>query len=97
MFLGTTGKTEKLSLSSWSNNFEAGHTDEFTVQSMDVGEVLMIHLHNDGARSWYKNPHWFVNKITVTSSKRQSPFEFPCYRWVVSDMVVFQGKGNYNC
>ena len=91
--LGTRGKTERLCLKSWSNNFEAGHTDEYAVEAMDVGEVLMIHLYNDGAHSWYKNPDWFVNKITVTSSKQPIAFEFPCYRWVVSDMTLIQGKG----
>lgn len=91
--LGTRGKTERLCLKSWSNDFEAGHTDEYAVEAMDVGEVLMIHLYNDGAHSWYKNPDWFVNKITLTSSKQPIAFEFPCYRWVVSDMTVIQGKG----
>ena len=65
------------------------------MEAMDVGEVLMIHLYNDGSHSWYKNSDWFVNKITVTSSKQPIAFEFPCYRWVVSDMTVIQGKGQY--
>ncbi|RMX58429.1 hypothetical protein pdam_00019691, partial [Pocillopora damicornis] len=89
---GTRGKTEKLFLSSWSNDLEAGHKDEYTLQAMDVGEILMIHLHNDGAYSWHKHPHWFVNRITVTSSEQKDPFEFPCFRWVVSDMTLFIGK-----
>ena len=57
---------------------------------MDVGEVLMVHLYNDGS-GWFSD--WFVNKITITSSKQEETFDFPCYRWVVDDMVVFQGKG----
>ena len=57
---------------------------------MDVGEVLMVHLYNDGS-GWFSD--WFVNKITITSSKQEETFVFPCYRWVVDDMVVFQGKG----
>ena len=89
---GTRGKTKKLSLGSWSDDFEAGNTKEYTVQAMDVGEVLMIHLYNDRAGLW---SDWFVNKITVTSSKQERAFKFPCYRWVVSDMVVFQGKGKW--
>lgn len=93
--LGTRGKTERLCLKSWSNDFEAGHTDEYAVEAMDVGAITMIHLYNDGSHSWYKNPDWFVNKITVTSSKQPIAFEFPCYRWVVSDMTVIQGKGQY--
>ncbi|XP_078369932.1 allene oxide synthase-lipoxygenase protein-like [Oculina patagonica] len=86
---GTKGKTKKLSLGSRSDDFEAGQTNEYTVQAMDVGEILMIQLYNDRAGLW---SDWFVNKITVTSSKQEKAFKFPCYRWVVSDMVVFQGK-----
>ena len=92
---GTKGKTEKIPLASSRNDFEAGQTDEYRVQAMDVGEVLMIHLHNDGAGSWFKDPDWFVAKITVTSLKQEKAFEFPCYRWLVSDMVVFQETGSY--
>ena len=93
LFLGTKGKTEKIRLNSWSNDFKEGHANRFTVKAMDVGEVLMIHLHNDGSGGWYKNPDWFVNKVVVINLTSEEPFEFPCYRWVVSDMVVFQGKG----
>ena len=88
--LGSKGKTRKHSLSSWANDFEAGHTDEYKIQAMDVGEVLLVHLYNDGS-GFYSD--WFVNKITVTSSKQDETFHFPCYRWIVDDMVVFQGKG----
>ncbi|CAB3985700.1 allene oxide synthase-lipoxygenase -like [Paramuricea clavata] len=57
---------------------------------MDVGEVLVINLFNNGPL--YKDPDWFVNKITVISSKQEESFEFPCYRWLISKMVAFQGK-----
>ena len=91
-FSGTKGKTEKVSLGSWYNDFEAGRTDEYTVQAMDVGEILVIQVHNDGS-GWLTNSDWFVNKIVVASSTQGKAFQFLCYRWVVSDMVVFQGKG----
>ena len=80
-------------MDSWCNDFEAGRIDEYTVQAMDVGEILMIQLHNDGS-GWLKTSDWFVNKIVVASSTEEKAFQFPCYRWVVSDMVVFQGKGS---
>lgn len=93
---GTKGKTEKIPLGSWRNDFEAGHTDEYTVRAMDVGEVLMVQLHNDGS-GWLANSDWFVNKIVVASSTQERAFQFPCYRWVVSDMIIFQGKGTLTC
>ena len=84
-----------IKLDNWGNDFERGDIDEYSVEAMDVGELLMVHLNNDGGGWWHKNPDWFVNKISVISSKQlqEDPFEFPCYRWVLSDLVVFEGKG----
>ena len=83
-----------INLDNWGDDFERGDVSKYHVEAMDVGEVLMIHLHNNGGGWWYKNPDWFVNRISVISSSQQNPFEFPCYRWVLSDLVVFEGKGN---
>lgn len=92
--IGTKGKTDMIKLDNWGNDFERGDIDEYSVEAMDVGELLMVHLNNDGGGWWHKNPDWFVNKISVISSKQlqEDPFEFPCYRWVLSDLVVFEGK-----
>ncbi|KAM7441211.1 Arachidonate 5-lipoxygenase [Porites harrisoni] len=90
--IGTKGKTDMINLDNWGNDFERGDVNEYSVEAMDVGEALMIHLHNNGGGWWYKNPDWFVNRISVISSSQQNPFEFPCYRWVLSDLVVFEGK-----
>lgn len=92
---GTKGKTDLIKLDNWGNDFERGEVDEYSIEAMDVGKVLMIQLHNDGGGWWYKNPDWFVNKISVLSSSQEDPFEFPCYRWVLSDLSVFEGKGSH--
>lgn len=91
---GTKGKTDMIKLDNWGNDFERGDVDDYSVEAMDVGEILIVHLHNDGGGWWHKNPDWFVNKISIISSKQvqDDPFEFPCYRWVMSDLVVFEGK-----
>ncbi|XP_022800953.1 allene oxide synthase-lipoxygenase protein-like [Stylophora pistillata] len=91
---GTKGKTDFIKLDNWGNDFERGDVDEYSVEAIDVGEVLMVHLHNDRGGWWYKNPDWFVNKIAVISSTQDDPFEFPCYRWVLSDLVVFEGRAS---
>ncbi|XP_068703458.1 allene oxide synthase-lipoxygenase protein-like [Montipora foliosa] len=91
LLTGTKGKTGKISLSSWRNDFEAGGKDEYTVQAIDVGEVLILQIHNDESR-WIKNPDWFLERIVVKSSTQARTFLFPCYRWIESNMVVFQGK-----
>ena len=57
-----------------------------------MGEVLILQIHNDESR-WIKNPDWFLERIVVKSSTQARTFLFPCYRWIESNMVVFQGKG----
>lgn len=91
---GTKGKTDLIKLDNWGNDFERGDVDEYSIEAMDVGKVLMIQLHNDGGGWWHKNPDWFVNRISVLSSSQEDPFVFPCYRWVLRDLSVFEGKGN---
>lgn len=62
---------------------------------MDVGEVVMIHVHKDGASSWcYKKQDWFLNKIKVTSSTEKDPFDFLFYGWVFSVVAVIHRGGN---
>ena len=91
---GTKGRTDALSLDKWfHNDFEKGHTDEYTVGAMDVGQVLLLQLHSDGGGWWHKNPDWFVNRISVISAKNSESYEFPCNRWVQNELKVFQGKG----
>ncbi|XP_078369935.1 allene oxide synthase-lipoxygenase protein-like [Oculina patagonica] len=89
---GTKGKTELIKLDSWSNDFEAGDVAKYSVEAMDIGKVLIIHLYNDGGGCLFKKPDWFVNKISVRSSSQDDLFEFPCHRWVLSDLVVFERK-----
>ena len=81
-----------INLDNWGDDFERGDVNEYSVEAMDVGEVLMIHLHNNGGGWWYKNPDWFVNRISVISFSQQNPFEFPCYRWVLSDWLYLKEK-----
>lgn len=91
--LGTKGKTGRIALSSWRNDFEAGNKDVYIVKAMDVGAVLIIRLHNDKSR-WIENPDWFVDRLVVTSSTQEKAFLFPCYRWIETDLVIYQGEGN---
>lgn len=88
---GTKGKTGRIALSSWRNDFEAGNKDVYIVKAMDVGAVLIIRLHNDKSR-WIENPDWFVDRIVVTSSTQEKAFLFPCYRWIETDLVIYQGE-----
>ena len=91
-FLGTKGKTSLFSLESAS---KAENMDEYSIKAMDVGEVVMINLHNDGASGWFfKKQDWFLNEIQVTSSTEKDSFNFQFYCWVFSGVIVIHRGGN---
>ena len=88
------GETKSLKLDKWlHNDFEAGQEDEYTVRGTDVGELLMIKLIKGGGGLF---SDWFVNRVTikkVVHDAVQRIYNFPCFRWVSSEAVVFEGKG----
>ena len=84
-----------ISLESHRTSSKAEKTDEYSIEAMDVGEVLMINLRNDGGGWCHKNSDWFINKIHVTSSSERGSFDFPYYGWVSSGVTVIQRGGNY--
>ena len=36
---------------------------------------------------------WFVDRITIKNNKTNVAYNFPCYRWVQNEMVIFEGTG----
>ena len=90
-FAGTKGKTSLISL----EPYRTSPKDEYSVEAMDIGEVVTIHLHNDGASGWcYKKQDWFLNQIQVTSSNENDTFNFPFYGMIFSDVTVIHRGGN---
>ena len=90
---GTKGKTDLISLDCHRTS-KGEKTDKYSFEAMDVGEVLMINLHSDACSWFFKNPDWFVNRISVISSTEKDSFEFPCHQWVFPDVAVIQRGGN---
>ena len=78
------------------NDFERGETDTYTVNGEDVGEVVMLTLNNN--REGF-GCDWYIAKITVEKELPggSEKYFFPCYRWVVSQLVVYEGKGTLLC
>ena len=77
----------------FQNDFERGETDTYTVIGEDVGEVVMLTLSNN--RVGFIKDCWYIAEITV---EKELPggsgrYFFPCYRWVVHQLVVYEGKG----
>ena len=92
-----TGKNGEKETSEFSldkffhNDFERGDTDTYNVSGDDVGDIVMITLKNSGFG--FKSD-WYIAKVIVEKETEfgNKRFEFPCYRWVVRDLVVFEGK-----
>ena len=78
------------------NDFERGETDTYNVNGEDVGEVVMLTLNNN--REGF-GCDWYIAKITVEKELPggSEKYFFPCYRWVVSQLVVYEGKGTLLC
>ena len=91
-YLGSRGRTRPLLMDKWlHDDFKAGQEDTYILAAEDVGDLLMIKLHNDQGGLY---SDWFVEKIMITCSQNpQKLYEFPCFRWVQSDSVFFTGKG----
>ena len=91
---GKDGKeTSRITLDKFfHNDFEKGDIDTYNVSGEDVGDVVMITLNNN--REGFKSD-WYIAKIKVEKevSGESQKYEFPCYRWVVRQLVVYEGKG----
>ena len=90
-------ETKKFSLDKFfHNDFERGDTDIYDVSGDDVGDVVMITLNNNGMGL---KSDWYIAKVIVekVTEGGDEKFEFPCYRWVVDHLVVFEGKGKVPC
>ena len=78
------------------DDFEAGQKDTYNVQGFDVGEIYFIELHSNQSGGFWQDPDWFVNKVTIISSSQSDVYFFPCFRWVIADLTLFPGKGNFD-
>nr|AHK60922.1 allene oxide synthase/8R-lipoxygenase fusion protein a [Capnella imbricata] len=90
---GAKGRTDFLALDKWfHNDFEAGSKEQYHVEAFDVGDIQLIELHSDGGGYWSGDLDWFVNKVVILSSSQDRVYSFPCFRWVIKDMVLFPGE-----
>ena len=88
-FFVSEGETSAVKLGKFfHNDFERGQTDEYKVNADDVGDLLMITLMKSTG-GFYSD--WFVNKVAI--AKNNVVYTFPCFRWVIKELVVFEGKG----
>uniref|UniRef100_A0A6B2KWS8 PLAT domain-containing protein n=1 Tax=Arcella intermedia TaxID=1963864 RepID=A0A6B2KWS8_9EUKA len=75
----TSGKRK---LDNMWNNFEAGQTDKFLIESIDVGTVKSIIIGHDNTGV---GPGWYVDWISVVNLSRKKTYNFPVSRWFAKD------------
>lgn len=89
---GTKGETDPKKLDKWfHNDFEAGQKDEYRVKTKDIGEPLLVTLKQDGSGLY---SDWFVDRVTIKVKGDDAIYDFPCNRWVQSEIIIFEGTGN---
>ena len=73
------------------NDFKKGETDTYDVEGDDVGDIAIISL---SKHDLLIRNDWYMAKIVIEKENdERSKYTFPCYRWVIKHLVVFEGKG----
>ncbi|XP_033890281.3 lipoxygenase homology domain-containing protein 1-like [Acipenser ruthenus] len=64
------------------NYFETGHTDIFTIDTIDIGKVnrLLIGHNNEGLRAG-----WFLDSVQIKVPVHGKQYMFPSHRWLCKD------------
>jgi len=63
----------------YTNKFEAGHVDIFTVDAIDVGTVEKVLLGHDNAGVF--GSAWYVESLELTNYSSNENVFFPCDKW----------------
>ncbi|XP_062867638.1 lipoxygenase homology domain-containing protein 1-like [Trichomycterus rosablanca] len=83
---GEKGDTNKILLiasdNSHTNYFETGHTDIFTVETSDLGQInrLLIGHTNEGLQAG-----WFLDSVLIWVPVHGVQYMFPSHRWLCKD------------
>lgn len=83
ILVGTRGESGPHTLDKrFHNDFEAGAEDVYTLQSEDVGELVLLRFNNAGG----VGGDWLLDTVWVMSGGRS--WFFPFYRWVLADSTT---------
>ncbi|XP_074850459.1 lipoxygenase homology domain-containing protein 1 isoform X1 [Carettochelys insculpta] len=61
------------------NKFELGKMDEFTVESVDIGDLKKIKIGHDNKGG---SPGWFLDWVEIDAPSLGQCLKFPCGRWL---------------
>lgn len=62
-----------------SNNFERGRTDEFTIRTGDLGNLVKLLVSCDGSGC---TPDWYLEQVVMKDSKHNAVVTFPYDAWI---------------
>ncbi len=80
---GTNGNSGERLLDNADDNFERGHTDVFSIEMRDIGEIRRVRIRHDGSGN---KPGWFLDRVTVHNEDTDHEWAFPCGRWLAYDV-----------
>ncbi|XP_078613312.1 allene oxide synthase-lipoxygenase protein-like [Branchiostoma floridae x Branchiostoma japonicum] len=83
-----TGPHRRTEPTSFSEGYKTGNSQVFSMTAIDVGEVLMVTIYNEGGQAWY------MESIVVEEVRRGRSREFPAHRWVNDMVMVRRGKAS---
>ncbi|MBI3175133.1 MAG: hypothetical protein HYZ25_15510 [Chloroflexi bacterium] len=79
---GTSGTSGERFLDNSADNFERGHTDVFSLEMGDIGEITQVRIRHDNS---HKKPGWFLDRIIIHKEDTDEEWTFPCGRWLAVD------------
>ena len=80
--IGETGVTDNIVLESGSNDFERGETNEFKVQTKDIGKLVKIRIGHDGKGF---GAGWHMDSAEIEDEDTREVWKFECHRWFDED------------
>ncbi|XP_070566658.1 lipoxygenase homology domain-containing protein 1-like isoform X2 [Ptychodera flava] len=78
--LGDTGERKLVKSETYTDKFERGHCDKFTVEAVDLGKLYKIMIRHDNSML---GPAWFLEKVEVIDD--DDTYVFHCERWLAKN------------
>lgn len=80
--IGESGVTDNIVLESGADDFERGATNEFKIQTKDIGKLVKIRIGHDGQGL---GAGWHMDTTEVEDEDNRENYVFECHRWFDED------------
>ncbi|XP_077979346.1 lipoxygenase homology domain-containing protein 1-like [Glandiceps talaboti] len=75
---GDSGERKLVKSETYTDKFERGHCDKFTVEAVDLGKLYKLMIRHDNSML---GPAWFLEKVEIIDDENET-FVFHCERWL---------------